>query len=155
MSFPAPKPRNIEKDVKAFPWRILTTALRKIIGKYSANYGGNLTEVSGDSSTPPTEMPPPVTMRRTQTIDTSLSTPSHDPLPDRAATTSPRPLTIKVPPVEHDLPTLDSSVPSSSDFERRASGGLTGLSALDFSEYMFPSPGLLFPPPSAMFERTE
>ncbi|ORY86821.1 hypothetical protein BCR37DRAFT_335415, partial [Protomyces lactucae-debilis] len=35
MGFPAPKPRNIEKDVKAFPWRILTSALRKIIGKYS------------------------------------------------------------------------------------------------------------------------
>ena len=34
MSFPNPKPRNIEKDVKVFPWRILSHALKKIIGKY-------------------------------------------------------------------------------------------------------------------------
>lgn len=34
MGFPAPKPRNIEKDVKVFPWSILAEALRKIIGKY-------------------------------------------------------------------------------------------------------------------------
>jgi hypothetical protein len=33
MGFPSPKPRNIEKDVKAFPWKILGLALRKIIGK--------------------------------------------------------------------------------------------------------------------------
>ncbi|EMC96822.1 hypothetical protein BAUCODRAFT_108761 [Baudoinia panamericana UAMH 10762] len=31
MGFPSPKPRNIEKDVKVFPWRILPTALKKII----------------------------------------------------------------------------------------------------------------------------
>ena len=34
MGFPAPKPRNIEKDVKVFPWKILSLALKKIIGKY-------------------------------------------------------------------------------------------------------------------------
>jgi hypothetical protein len=34
MSFPNPKPRNIEKDVKVFPWKIFGTALKKIIGKY-------------------------------------------------------------------------------------------------------------------------
>ena len=34
MGFPSPKPRNIEKDVKVFPWRILAHALKKIIGKY-------------------------------------------------------------------------------------------------------------------------
>lgn len=34
MGFPNPKPRNIEKDVKVFPWRILGGALKKIIGKY-------------------------------------------------------------------------------------------------------------------------
>ncbi|PWY74442.1 hypothetical protein BO70DRAFT_296614 [Aspergillus heteromorphus CBS 117.55] len=38
MGFPAPKPRNIEKDVKVFPWKILSHALKKIIGKYSASY---------------------------------------------------------------------------------------------------------------------
>lgn len=34
MGFPNPKPRNIEKDVKVFPWKILAHALRKIVGKY-------------------------------------------------------------------------------------------------------------------------
>ncbi|KAF2668567.1 hypothetical protein BT63DRAFT_280466 [Microthyrium microscopicum] len=38
MGFPSPKPRNIEKDIKIFPWSILSQALRKIIGKYSASY---------------------------------------------------------------------------------------------------------------------
>ncbi|KIX02102.1 uncharacterized protein Z518_08041 [Rhinocladiella mackenziei CBS 650.93] len=38
MGFPHPKPRNIEKDVKVFPWKTLSTALRKIISKYSASY---------------------------------------------------------------------------------------------------------------------
>ena len=46
MAFPNPKPRNIEKDVKVFPWKILESALKKIIGKYSAS----------PSSAPP---PPP------------------------------------------------------------------------------------------------
>ncbi|KAI5290676.1 hypothetical protein KEM54_000810 [Ascosphaera aggregata] len=38
MGFPSPKPRNIEKDVKVFPWKVLGHALKKIIGKYSASY---------------------------------------------------------------------------------------------------------------------
>jgi hypothetical protein len=38
MGFPNPKPRNIEKDVKVFPWDILGQALRKIIGKYVSNF---------------------------------------------------------------------------------------------------------------------
>ena len=38
MGFPNPKPRNIEKDVKVFPWKILAHALKKIMGKYSASY---------------------------------------------------------------------------------------------------------------------
>lgn len=39
MGFPNPKPRNIEKDVKVFPWKILSHALKKIIGKYvSTNF---------------------------------------------------------------------------------------------------------------------
>ncbi|KAI1078016.1 hypothetical protein F5B20DRAFT_250425 [Whalleya microplaca] len=37
MGFPNPKPRNIEKDVKVFPWKILASALKKIISKYSAS----------------------------------------------------------------------------------------------------------------------
>ncbi|KAI5305526.1 40S ribosomal protein S17, partial [Ascosphaera pollenicola] len=51
MGFPAPKPRNIEKDVKVFPWKVLAHALKKIIGKYSASYAstaGNMSSmVSG------------------------------------------------------------------------------------------------------------
>lgn len=36
MAFPAPKPRNIEKDVKVFHWKDLSSALKKIIGKYAS-----------------------------------------------------------------------------------------------------------------------
>ncbi|MCJ1360938.1 hypothetical protein MMC16_000033 [Acarospora aff. strigata] len=50
MGFPNPKPRNIEKDVKVYSWKILAHALKKIIGKYSASYsstaGALLTPVS-------------------------------------------------------------------------------------------------------------
>lgn len=38
MSFPHPKPRNIEKDVKVFPWKTLPNALKKIIRKYTPSY---------------------------------------------------------------------------------------------------------------------
>ena len=38
MGFPHPKPRNIEKDVKVFHWKDLTSALKKIIGKYVSSY---------------------------------------------------------------------------------------------------------------------
>ncbi|RCI04951.1 hypothetical protein CU098_001551, partial [Rhizopus stolonifer] len=38
MGFPNPKPRNIEKDVKVFPWTTLGVALKKIISKYTASY---------------------------------------------------------------------------------------------------------------------
>ncbi|KAI1276877.1 hypothetical protein F5Y07DRAFT_123816 [Xylaria sp. FL0933] len=41
MGFPTPKPRNIEKDVKVFPWKILAPALKKIISKYSASPSGS------------------------------------------------------------------------------------------------------------------
>lgn len=50
MGFPTPKPRNIEKDVKVFPWKILAHALKKIISKYvclrspTATYGTGLTK---------------------------------------------------------------------------------------------------------------
>jgi hypothetical protein len=35
MTFPSPRPRHIEKDIKIFPWKTLGPALNKIIGKYS------------------------------------------------------------------------------------------------------------------------
>ncbi|KAI9315642.1 hypothetical protein BX666DRAFT_1826324, partial [Dichotomocladium elegans] len=34
MSFAAPKPRNIEKDIKIFSWRILPYALKKLVIKH-------------------------------------------------------------------------------------------------------------------------
>lgn len=34
MGFSEPKPRNIEKDVKVFPWATLTEALNKILNQY-------------------------------------------------------------------------------------------------------------------------
>lgn len=34
MGFPNPKPRNIEKDVKVFPWKVLGQALKKVLAKY-------------------------------------------------------------------------------------------------------------------------
>ncbi|KAF2713101.1 hypothetical protein K504DRAFT_449855 [Pleomassaria siparia CBS 279.74] len=55
MGFPNPKPRNIEKDVKVFPWKILAHALKKIISKYSASYSstagaGSLPAVSSSAT---------------------------------------------------------------------------------------------------------
>ena len=38
MAFPNPKPRNIEKDVKVFHWKDLSSALKKIIGKYVSSF---------------------------------------------------------------------------------------------------------------------
>ena len=38
MGFSCPKPRNIEKDVKAFSWPILEQALKKIISKYVQSF---------------------------------------------------------------------------------------------------------------------
>jgi len=51
MGFPAPKPRNIEKDVKVFPWKILGHALKKIIGKYSASYSSTAGALPGTINT--------------------------------------------------------------------------------------------------------
>jgi hypothetical protein len=53
MGFPYPKPRNIEKDVKVFPWKILAHALKKIISKYSAGSTYANTEASMDHQSPP------------------------------------------------------------------------------------------------------
>ncbi|GAA5865322.1 hypothetical protein JCM8547_005054 [Rhodosporidiobolus lusitaniae] len=59
MGFPNPKPRNIEKDVKVFPWKILANALKKIMSKYSANYplGPDGTPLAGGAVPPPAPAP--------------------------------------------------------------------------------------------------
>jgi hypothetical protein len=46
MGFPNPKPRNIEKDVKVFPWKVLSIALQKIISKYSASYASTQSSIA-------------------------------------------------------------------------------------------------------------
>lgn len=57
MGFGNPKPRNIEKDVKVFPWKVLGSALKKIIGKYSASPSSTMPQ-----STHPTHMLTPVSV---------------------------------------------------------------------------------------------
>lgn len=46
MGFSNPKPRNIEKDVKVFPWKVLSVALQKIISKYSASYASTASSIA-------------------------------------------------------------------------------------------------------------
>lgn len=41
MNFPQPKPRNIEKDVKVFPWECVAASLKKIVGKYVSPFVGS------------------------------------------------------------------------------------------------------------------
>ncbi|CAG9976046.1 unnamed protein product [Clonostachys byssicola] len=67
MGFPNPKPRNIEKDVKVFPWKTLEAALKKIIGKYSAN-----------PSTPAMMTPTPYTLPTPPGPGQSLSSQASD-----------------------------------------------------------------------------
>ncbi|CEP11417.1 hypothetical protein [Parasitella parasitica] len=68
MSFPNPKPRNIEKDVKVFPWKTLPYALKKIVTKYTASsYNSNNTQhqrraqVKGANATPTSAAATPTT----------------------------------------------------------------------------------------------
>ncbi|BFZ57256.1 hypothetical protein PYCC9005_004307 [Savitreella phatthalungensis] len=94
MSFPPPKPRNIEKDVKAFPWRILTSALRKIISKYSTTGGGG--------NNPSTLSDPTLALAQTPT-DTS----SRQQLTPASTTTDMPP-----PPRSHPLPSPTAPLPA-------------------------------------------
>lgn len=59
MGFPAPKPRNIEKDVKVFPWSVLESALKKIIGKYSATTSTSIPASQLLTHQPPAAYPHP------------------------------------------------------------------------------------------------
>ncbi|KAI8380036.1 hypothetical protein BD560DRAFT_487665 [Blakeslea trispora] len=60
MGFPNPKPRNIEKDVKVFPWMTLGVALKKIISKYTASYSSTAS-VNYDALNSTTNPPEPST----------------------------------------------------------------------------------------------
>ncbi|KAK2609230.1 hypothetical protein QQS21_002164 [Conoideocrella luteorostrata] len=95
MGFPNPKPRNIEKDVKVFPWKILEPALKKIIGKYSASPSSTLPPTSmmnTASATPyaPLPTPPGHGMASQQSLPShhgdphsqySVHSSHHDPIP--------------------------------------------------------------------------
>ncbi|KAI0400137.1 hypothetical protein F4802DRAFT_602302 [Xylaria palmicola] len=86
MGFPNPKPRNIEKDVKVFPWKILAPALKKIISKYSASPSAS----SGlHHSAPPPYHPssgPSALLTPVSTTSPGLYGPPHTPtLADAAA----------------------------------------------------------------------
>lgn len=85
MSFSNPKPRNIEKDVKVFPWKILSHALKKIISKYSASYsstaGALPTPVtsgytSGGPSESSTEAPHTVSPRSSSSMTSTAISPN-------------------------------------------------------------------------------
>lgn len=62
MGFPNPKPRNIEKDVKVFPWKTLPYALKKIVTKYTASsYHGKEQQRGGSQLKSPVSTPPSTT----------------------------------------------------------------------------------------------
>ncbi|EIW63134.1 uncharacterized protein TRAVEDRAFT_17589 [Trametes versicolor FP-101664 SS1] len=71
MDFPAPKPRNIEKDVKVFDWAVLPQALDKIISKYTLYPAAKKQDADGSSSEASTT---PMTMSPDMS-QSSLATP--------------------------------------------------------------------------------
>ncbi|RKP15389.1 hypothetical protein BJ684DRAFT_18291 [Piptocephalis cylindrospora] len=125
MGFPAPKPRNIEKDVKVFHWRVLGSALKKIIGKYTASYsstrsldvvgsmgsGSSGTQVSGTvrdgavkvkqegTGTPPSGLidPPGPSRIKSVTPPDQIPLQTPPPPPPRAASTGRRGSIGKIP----------------------------------------------------------
>jgi hypothetical protein len=60
MAFPPPKPRNIEKDVKVFHWKDLSSALNKIIGKYVSRHRSPAPAIFNirQSASPSSTLPP-------------------------------------------------------------------------------------------------
>lgn len=87
MAFPNPKPRNIEKDVKVFPWKILEPALKKIIGKYSASPASTLPPANMmnpvNAPYPPLPTPPgqPIPSAQTDPHSQYPLPPHHDSIP--------------------------------------------------------------------------
>ncbi|KAI8970006.1 hypothetical protein BDF20DRAFT_838414 [Mycotypha africana] len=79
MSFPNPKPRNIEKDVKVFPWKTLPYALKKIVTKYTAS--------SYNAIGSHTQQQQQQQQRRTQ-LKNALITPTPAPTPTPPVTTT-------------------------------------------------------------------
>ncbi|EPS33722.1 hypothetical protein PDE_08684 [Penicillium oxalicum 114-2] len=119
MGFPAPKPRNIEKDVKVFPWSILAEALRKIIGKYSASYSSTAGVLpasishftnhgnGSDSGTEPHTVPSPHSLADAGPVGTyahhGVSAPVYVPQPNQpcALVAGPAEYRSTMPPMSH------------------------------------------------------
>ncbi|KAL8723347.1 MAG: hypothetical protein Q9225_000330 [Loekoesia sp. 1 TL-2023] len=57
MTLPHPKPRNIEKAIKVYPWKVLGLMLKKVSRKYSANYFPITNRPSGPGGYAPTSQP--------------------------------------------------------------------------------------------------
>lgn len=97
MSFSAPKPRNIEKDVKVFPWSILGQALKKIISKYSADYGNNNNNSANPTLQQPHQIPPnPYSISATSSIPRQQQ--QQQPQPQQQPLPPPPPLQQQPPP---------------------------------------------------------
>ncbi|KAH9858639.1 hypothetical protein C2E23DRAFT_864511 [Lenzites betulinus] len=82
MDFPAPKPRNIEKDVKVFDWAVLPQALDKIISKYTLyplKKDGDAS--SSDTSATPMMSPDMSQSSRATPYSSSSSSPGHSSTP--------------------------------------------------------------------------
>ncbi|KAH7464481.1 hypothetical protein FOMA001_g17599 [Fusarium oxysporum f. sp. matthiolae] len=91
MGFPNPKPRNIEKDIKVFPWRILVDALKSVFGKYSISPSHTVSALNVDPdqrkfttpegqrmlSPPRTSTTPQQACPVTEELEQSLTDPSH------------------------------------------------------------------------------
>ncbi|EGO58594.1 hypothetical protein NEUTE1DRAFT_120630 [Neurospora tetrasperma FGSC 2508] len=90
MQFGNPKPRNIEKDIKVFAWKILDQALKKIISKYSTSPSALSIPAAPSATGPLYGLPPtPSTVSSTDQSSTGYMGASHH-LADSLA--SPRPL---------------------------------------------------------------
>lgn len=89
MAFPNPKPRNIEKDVKVFPWKVLGQALKKIISKYSAS---------------PSSTMPPAAPHAMLPVSLGPGYPSLPPTPTDPMPPHPS-YSASAPPTQHDLQT--------------------------------------------------
>jgi hypothetical protein len=117
MGFPNPKPRNIEKDVKVFPWKILSQALKKIISKYSASYSSTASAIltptssgyaSTDASAEHIGSPANLDVSTTSAGSYAIMTPATCSPEDLQAPAS-APTTVAVTPVLRvQLPSIDS-----------------------------------------------
>ncbi|KAJ8497163.1 hypothetical protein ONZ51_g692 [Trametes cubensis] len=88
MDFPAPKPRNIEKDVKVFDWAVLPQALDKIISKYTL-YPAAKKQDSEASSPEGSSTPMTMSPNMSQSSNATPYSASSSPQPEHASSTPP------------------------------------------------------------------